>query len=201
MIRRTAVLPFAAFAVLAMSAAVPQQAAGTGATTTYAIEVVVFRNGGAEGAEDLGDSQRSLSQDSDNGAASDAARNSRLIQILSADRYRMGDVVSKLNASGSHRTIARAAWLQTASAWNSRSGIPVEQLGMGNSGLGGVVYLERGQYLHLGFNLTLAAGGGRNSMVEIRRVRLNERQYFDHPGFGVIAVVSPVPAAQSAPPP
>ena len=191
---RHAALSFAALAIFATSAAVPQQAAGTGAATAYAVEVVVFRNGGAEGAENLGETQRSLSQDSD--TATDAARNSRLIQVLSADRYRLGDVVSRLNASGGHRTIARAAWLQTASAWNSRSGIPVEQLGLSNAGISGVVYLERGQYLHLGFNLTFAAGGGRYSMVEIRRVRLNERQYFDHPGFGVIAVVSPVSAAQ-----
>jgi hypothetical protein len=193
---RHAALSFAALAVFATPAAVPQQAAGTGAATAYAVEVVVFRNGGAEGAENLGETQRNLSQDSDSGTATDAARNSRLIQILAADRYRMGDVVSRLNASGGHRTVARAAWLQTASAWNSRSGIPVEQLGLSNAGISGVVYLERGQYLHLGFNLTFATGSGRYSMVEIRRVRLNERQYFDHPGFGVIAVVSPVSAAQ-----
>jgi hypothetical protein len=28
-------------------------------------------------------------------------------------------------------------------------------------------------------------------MNEIRRVKFNERQYFDHPAFGVIALVSP----------
>ncbi|MEP7313329.1 MAG: CsiV family protein [Pseudomonadota bacterium] len=194
MMRRPAFLLSAALAILAAPAAIPQQAAGS--ATAYTVEVVVFRNGGGEGGEDLGESQRSLSEDSDTGTGSDAGRNSRLIQVLPAGRYRLGDVVSRLNASGGHRTVAHAAWLQTASAWNVRSGIPVEQLGLGTSGLSGVVYLERGQYLHLGLNLTFAAaGGGRYSMLEIRRVKLNERHYFDHPGFGVIAIVSPATAA------
>jgi hypothetical protein len=32
----------------------------------------------------------------------------------------------------------------------------------------------------------------------MRSVKYNERQYFDHPAFGVIAMVSPVSAAAGA---
>ncbi len=53
------------------------------------------------------------------------------------------------------------------------------------------MHLERGQYLHLGMNLTLTGQGGTWRMNELRRVKFNERQYFDHPAFGVIALVSP----------
>jgi hypothetical protein len=65
------------------------------------------------------------------------------------------------------------------------------------------VYLERGPaYLHLGFDLHLATqpdpqpgaqsgNGPAWSLSELRKVKYNERNYFDHPGFGVIAIVSP----------
>ena len=36
------------------------------------------------------------------------------------------------------------------------------------------------------------------AIKEMRSVRYNERQYFDHPAFGVIALVSPVSAAAGA---
>jgi hypothetical protein len=56
------------------------------------------------------------------------------------------------------------------------------------------VYLERATYLHLGMDLSLNAGGIDYTIKEMRSVKYNERQYFDHPAFGVIAMVSPVGA-------
>jgi hypothetical protein len=60
-----------------------------------------------------------------------------------------------------------------------------------------MVYLERATYLHLGMNLTLS---GEASFVinEMRSVKYNEKQYFDHPAFGVIALVSPLPRSSGA---
>jgi hypothetical protein len=70
------------------------------------------------------------------------------------------------------------------------------------------VFLERGLYLHLGMTLTYAnpsppqglgaASGTTFIMNQSRRIRFYERNYFDHPAFGVIALVSP---AQGARPP
>ena len=53
------------------------------------------------------------------------------------------------------------------------------------------MYLERATYLHLGVALSLNVGTATYSIREMRSVKYNERQYFDHPGFGVIAMVSP----------
>jgi hypothetical protein len=47
-------------------------------------------------------------------------------------------------------------------------------------------------------DLSLNAGGVTYTIREMRSVKFNERQYFDHPAFGVLAVVSPVPAAAAA---
>ena len=72
----------------------------------------------------------------------------------------------------------------------STSGCTLEQLGIKVPGLTGSVFVERGQFLHLGFDLHL----GENptwSLSELRKVKFNEKNYFDHPGFGVIAIVSP----------
>ena len=41
-------------------------------------------------------------------------------------------------------------------------------------------------------------GAAQYTINEMRSVKYNERQYFDHPAFGVIAMVSPVSAAAGA---
>jgi hypothetical protein len=66
-------------------------------------------------------------------------------------------------------------------------------------GLAGSVYLERGQLLHLGFNLTYDNDSGHTyTLSELRRIKFNEKHYFDHPAFGVIALVSPASATAAA---
>jgi hypothetical protein len=52
------------------------------------------------------------------------------------------------------------------------------------------VFVERGQFLHLGFDLHLGEHPTL-SLSELRKVKFNEKNYFDHPGLGVIAIVSP----------
>jgi hypothetical protein len=117
-----------------------------------------------------------------------------VLQTLPSSRLRLGPLANRLNSTAGYRVIAHAAWVQTASAWGSRVGVPVQDIGLSTEGLTGVLHLERGQFLHLGMNLTLTGPGGTWRMNELRRVRFNERQYFDHPAFGVIAVVSPPPS-------
>ena len=39
--------------------------------------------------------------------------------------------------------------------------------------------------------ITTGCGGKGWSFDELRKVKFNEKNYFDHPGFGVIAIVSP----------
>ena len=104
--------------------------------------------------------------------------------------------------------VAHVAWSQTASSWGTRAGFAVQRLGIDVPGLTGNVFLERGQFLHLGMTLTYAMsapppglGAGPDTpftINESRRVHFYERNYFDHPAFGVIALVTP---AQGARPP
>jgi hypothetical protein len=156
----------------------------------YPVEVVIFRGAGAAAGEDLAAAARNLTQDSDS-AAAETARSARLGELLPSTRYKLSDAAARLNASG-RKVIAHIAWTQSASAWNSGSGLSAEQLGLAASGISGLVQLERGTYLHLGFNLVYApAGGARYALNEMRRVKFAERNYFDHPAIGIIALVTP----------
>jgi hypothetical protein len=163
----------------------PADAATSGG---YVVEMIVFTGGSGGAGEDLGAAESAAAGED---SATGGARTSRVLQTLPASRRRLGSLANRLNATAGYRVIAHATWVQTASAWGSRLGVPVQELGINVPGLSGVVHLERGQYLHLGVNLTLEGSGGTWRMNELRRVRFNERQYFDHPAFGVIAVVSP----------
>jgi hypothetical protein len=128
--------------------------------------------------------------------------------MLPESQYQLSDIEKKLHASGAYAPLAHVAWSQTASAWGSRAGFAVQRLGIDVPGMTGTIVLERGQYLHLGMTLAYApasspaglgaAPGTTFTLNEGRRVRFNERTYFDHPAFGVIALVTPVAGTRPA---
>ncbi|MGE0580941.1 MAG: hypothetical protein AB7P31_02215 [Steroidobacteraceae bacterium] len=157
--------------------ALPQAEAGA-----YNIEVIVFRTG-ADSPDAAGGGALPAGDDnSPSGVASVA----RLIGLLPAGSLQLGPVLARLRANGGYVPLASAGWTQTPSPWGSRSGFALARLGITADGLSGTAWLERGQYLHLGFSLRY----GQATIHEIRRVRLGELNYFDNPAFGVIAVVT-----------
>jgi len=111
----------------------------------------------------------------------------------------------KLQNTTNYQPIAHFAWQQTASSWGSRAGFTVAKLAGNVPGLSGIFYLERGTYLHLGMALnyqssnppaTLSAPPGTVfNLSESRRIKFFERNYYDHPAFGVIALVTPAKAS------
>lgn len=159
----------------------PAQPAASG---TYSVEVIVFRNsGGGDGgtaAPPRGGSD-----------TSGGTQVARYIGPLPGSRMQLAGAREKL-ARGGYRVLVHTGWVQTAGSWGSRSGLPLERLGIRVPGLAGSFMLERGSLLHLGMNLRYSGDGGSTSQInEIRRIRFNERNYYDHPSLGVIAVVTP----------
>jgi hypothetical protein len=72
----------------------------------------------------------------------------------------LNDLEARIAAAGNGvQPIAHFAWQQTASAWGSRAGFTVERLAGNVPGLSGRIFLERGQYLHLGMSLNYTQGG------------------------------------------
>ena len=179
------------------------------AATVYNVEMVVFRATGAPGAAEnwglQGSSARNIAGDE---SASGSSQVGRFIGVLPSSEWQLNDLENRLRASGAFVPVAHLAWSQTASAWGTRAGFPLARLGAAADGLSGTVFLEHGQFLHLGMTLSYAeaappaslgaAPGTAFTINETRRVRFYERNYFDHPAFGVIALVTPAQGARPA---
>ncbi len=216
-LRLTSLRP-ASFALLAalLVGAPPMQAqdapapaaAAAAAATVYNIEMIIFRATGSAGAAEAwgapGGSARNIAGDE---SASGSSQVGRFIGVLPSSAWQLTELENKLRASGAYVPVAHVAWSQTASAWGTRAGFPLARLGASADGLSGTVFLEHGQFLHLGMTLTYAmaapppalgaAPGTAFSINETRRVRYYERNYFDHPAFGVIALVTPTQGARA----
>ena len=165
--------------------------------TAYTIEVVVFRNlSGAGGPEDW--SAKAVARGPD---TPDAPVTGRFVRSVPPAEFQLNDVEARLRNTTNYPPIAHFAWQQTASSWGSRAGFTVAKLAGNVPGLSGIFYFESGDYLHLGMSLNYqtanppaglgADGGTVFNLSESRRVKRFERNYYDHPAFGVIALVTP----------
>jgi Peptidoglycan-binding protein, CsiV len=207
---RTARLRTLCFTMLAaLACEMPAVSQESAPSPAYNIEIIVFRatsaQGGAENWSAEAGAGNSVAGDE---ASSGSSQVGHFVAVIPSTAYQLTDIENKLRSSGAFVPVAHAAWSQTASAWGTRAGFPLQKLGVETPGLSGTVFLERGQYLHLGMTLTYAdpsppaglgaAPGTAFTINQSRRIRFYERNYYDHPAFGVIALVSP---AQGARPP
>ena len=163
----------------------------------YTVEIIVFRNmSGQGGPEDW--SVKPVARGPD---TPDAPVTGRFVQSVPAAQYQLKDVARKLQNTSNYQPIAHFAWQQTASSWGSRAGFTIAKLAGQVPGLTGTIYLESGSYLHLGMALNYqtsntpaglsAAPGTVFVLNESRRVKWDKLNYYDHPAFGVIALVTP----------
>jgi hypothetical protein len=174
----------------------------------YNIEIIVFRATTALGGPEDWSAEAGSRAIAGDESASGASQVGHFVAALPSSAWQLSELESHLRASGTYVPVAHAAWSQTASSWGTRAGFSMQKLGIDVPGLSGTVFLERGQFLHLGMTLTYAipspppglgaAPDTPFTINESRRVRFYERDYFDNPAFGVIALVTP---AQSARPP
>jgi hypothetical protein len=144
----------------------------------YTVEIIVFRVDGDTTGEDpaaAGTLRTTTSTD---------------LNTTPVSTRRLASAGSRLKSGGGYRILAHTAWSQAPAGWNSRRGVSLSQLGVNVPGLSGTVVLERGQFLHLGFDLKLEDAGKAIQLGEIRRVKPDEAQYFDNPQLGVIALVT-----------
>jgi len=197
-----------ALSVLAGLACTLPAASEEATSPAYNIELIVFRATSSQGGEENWSLEANAGTfAAGEESASGSSQVGHFIDLLAASSYQLTELESKLRASGAYVPVAHAAWSQTASAWGTRAGFAIQRVGIDVPGLSGNVFLERGQYLHLGMTLTyampappagLGAGPGTAFRInESRRVRFYERNYYDHPAFGVIALVTPARGARA----
>src|SRR5579871_3913862 len=195
--------------ILTLGAATAALAADSqpGTGPVYHIEVVVFRalstQGGAENWSAESGTANTIGDESVSGS-----QVGHFMGLLPASQFQLTDIENKLRASGAYAPVAHFAWAQSASEWGTRAGFPLQKLGVDAPGLSGNIAFERGQYLHLGMMLSYAiptppaglaaAAGTAFTLSESRRIRFYERNYYDNPAFGVIALVTPAQGTRPA---
>ena len=161
----------------------------------YAVELIVFRASSVSTGEDWDAVPPGRGF---GGTATRGGPTAQVLRVLAPSDYRLGPLETTLKTSGVWRPVAHAAWIQTAANWGSHAGIALSDVGINVPGLSGLVYLERAPiYMHLGFDVHLTAAA-TYSIKEMRSVRYNDKQYFDHPAFGIIAVVTPIKRGETA---
>jgi hypothetical protein len=193
--------------------------------SVYNIELIVFRTNATLGAPENwsaetaqapgaptaadGETAGPVSEAPAGGGGGAApAPSGRLVRALTPAEFQLADLEARLKASGSYVPVAHVGWAQTASPWGTHQSMSLQQVGLDNPLLTGTVTLERGQFLHLGLalNLTIAnppAGLGAAPQTtfilnDTHRVKFYERNYYDAPAFGVIALVVPAQGARRA---
>jgi hypothetical protein len=191
----------AAAAALILACVAPVALPQSPPQTVYTVEIIVFRNSsGAGGQEDW--SSKPLARRPDK---PDAPVTGRFVASVPASQFQLNDVYSHLQNTANYQPVAHFAWQQTASSWGSGAGFTIAKLAGNVQGLSGLIYLEAGAYLHLGMSLNYqsanpppglgASPGTVFTLSESRRVKKFERNYYDHPAFGVIALVTPANSA------
>jgi Peptidoglycan-binding protein, CsiV len=169
--------------------------------TVYNVEMIIFRNPASQGSGENWSTQGLTSRNiAGDETATGTAQVGHFVGVLPSSGYQLSDLENRLR-SGGYTPVAHVAWSQTASSWGTRAGFPLSRLGADVDGLTGTVFLEHGQFLHLGMTLNYAipspppslnaAPGTVFTINESRRVKFYDRNYFDHPAYGVIALVTP----------
>jgi len=177
--RRQALAALIALAAAPRAFAEAPPPAGSG---RYLIEVLAFRQPGAAPAPVPAPP-----------IAPSTTLPGRVVALPDAD-WQLGSLESALTRAG-YPLIAHTAWAAIVPP-NGRTTAHLEDVLPEGSPLAGAVALQRGQYLFLGVELDFRPAdaptpGTVYSLREKRRIKFNERHYFDHPAMGLIAQVSP----------
>jgi hypothetical protein len=159
-----------------------RSAAAQAALARYAVEIVVFRQPGlAPPAPTVMGAPR---------ASAPPGR----IEPLPQAAWQLANVDGGLRRSSRYHLLGHAAWIALVPP-NGTTAARVEDV-LPDAGLSGAVVVQRGQYLFLRVELDYATPDGKvYQLRERRRIKFNERHYFDHPALGVVALVTQAPPA------
>lgn len=166
-----------ALLLLASTTAIPQQT-----PARYTVEIVVFRSA---------DQTAGLPGDTPAPAVADDG-----VEVTPVTSRKLGGAASRLRSTAGMRVLAHTAWAQAplncggSACRSSARGVTAAQLGLARNGITGKLVLQRGTNLFLGVDLTIDDGGRRYRIQEVRQVKADQPQYFDHPAVGVLAVIS-----------
>ena len=142
----------------------------------------------------------------DDSAATDATE--RGFRLLAAEELQLNAEYQKLERISAYTPLLHGGWVQAGLPEGETQPFDLALLGALNPRGSVRVYLAR--FLHVNLDLTYQGSGGaaapasselgelafapRFKLVTERNVRSGELHYFDHPAFGVLVKITPVPA-------
>src|SRR5215471_18796943 len=94
------------------------------------IEIIVFRTTNALGGAEDWSAEAGARNIAGDESASGAATVGHFVGALPSSAWQLGELESRLRASGVYVPVAHTAWAQTASSWGTRAGFPVQKLGI-----------------------------------------------------------------------
>jgi hypothetical protein len=169
----------------------------------YDVEIIIFSN---NTRSDQGEAWRE--PEAAAGPVQGGFRQNRFTELASS-RHRLKPVRYSLQQGGEYTVLYHRAWRQLAYSPSRAVDYPVQAMSDDSrNSVEGTIRLERGRYLHLDMDLLLrenathppgyfAEGPGITPayrLTEKRRIKSSELHYFDHPRFGVLALVTPYSA-------
>lgn len=201
----------------------PSWGAGPAADPWYEIELIVFERTGLPSQVGENDEFPALPQAVETvPAAAPGDANGDAYRLLSDAGFKLSALTNRLLNARAHTPLLHVAWRQPVSADQAFPGVHIHS-GTGrqaNTGteqaaepFEGVVRLSRGRFLHLSLDLRYrkttpvndngllgffqrpTATEERYRLQQARRVRSTELQYFDHPRFGAIVLVTQIGGA------
>lgn len=158
------------------------------------------------------------SVDSDSGRSGSASAPFRF-RILESEELQLKDAYSRLQRLDAYTPLLHGGWIQDGLPENQARPFDIAYLGTFNPA--GTIRLHVSRFVHLSldvdyqptalqraarpaddaepFGLSELSLGPRHVLATSRRVRSGELNYFDHPYFGLIVVVTPYEAAPQMP--
>jgi hypothetical protein len=133
------------------------------------------------------------------------------VRVLGPEELDLGNELRKLQAIAAYEPLLHAGWVQPGLPEADSAPFELNTLGVLN--LGGTVRVHLSRFLHITLDVTyraaesastaprFGAGDGLDEIVfapeyrltATRNARSGELHYFDHPAFGVLVRVTPVP--------
>jgi hypothetical protein len=198
-------------ALAACLAAANLHGATPAADSQFNVELVVFRYNGTIASPERWDTATvqadSLTGTTGTNSAAPAVNPAAdVIRPLNPAQFQLAGTESALRRNSSYELLAHFGVRVLPGELDAGTAVHIEPLVDAASGLTGTVTLERGRFLHLALDVNyttanppaklLAPGAQPGPLTfrlhQDRRMKPFERHYFDHPAFGVVAIVTPV---------
>ncbi|MEH6504291.1 MAG: CsiV family protein [Cycloclasticus sp.] len=173
-------------------------------TRWYSIEYIVFEHSVSNNQTPEVWTKEPLQMPS-NATDLNYSQSNQAFSPLAVNQQHLHGVLARLKKLSSYTPLQHGGWIQPVEENGVRKGVNIVQQ-VNFRQLEGSITFHRGRYLHLDIDLQLseldslisnAASGIISSpalyrLKETRRLKTSESNYFDHPRFGVIAIVEAI---------